>query len=243
MIFAINTSTPQFSIALIEEGGILIEEYLISPGRRNFRAFMPAVHSLFESTGSKIGDLRAIIVAIGPGSFTGLRVGLSVAKGIAYSLKIPLIGVSSLEAMAGQLPYTDYILCAIISSRIGEIFAALFRSDHEHRVIRIMEDTSLRLKDLGAIIDSPTLFIGNDFNEQGGSIKDLIGENAFLAPPHLWNIRASAVAALGLKRFLNNDFDDIRDLVPTYMRPPDIRPNPFPVIAGKQVSSHSERHK
>ncbi len=106
-----------------------------------------------------------------------------------------------------------------------------------------MEDTSLRLKDLGAIIDSPTLFIGNDFNEQGDSIKDLIGENAFLAPPHLWNIRASAVAALGLKRFLNNDFDDIRDLVPTYMRPPDIRPNPFPVIAGKQVSSHSERHK
>jgi len=237
MIFAINTSTPQFSIALIKEEGILIEEYLISPGRKNFRAFMPAVHSMFESTGSMIGDLKAIIVAMGPGSFTGLRVGLSVAKAIAHGLKIPLIGVSSLESMAGQLPYTTYTLCAIISSRMGEIFTALFRSDHEHGVIRIMEDTSFRLKDLGTIIDGPTLFIGNNFNDQGDSIKDLIGENAFLAPPYLWNIRASAVATLGLKRFINNNFDDIRDLVPTYMRPPDIRPNPFPVMSGEQISS------
>jgi tRNA threonylcarbamoyladenosine biosynthesis protein TsaB len=237
MIFAINTSTPQFSIALMEEEGILIEEYMISPGKKDFRAFMPAVHSLFKSTGSMIGDLRAILVAMGPGSFTGLRVGLSVAKGIAHGLKIPIIGVSSLESMAGQLPYTTYILCAIISSRTGEIFAALFRSDHEHRVIRIIEDTSLRLKDLGSIIDGPTLFIGNDFNDQGDFIKDLIGENAFLAPPYLWNIRASAVAALGLKRFVNNDFDNIRDLVPAYMRPPDIRPNPFQAMTEKHASS------
>jgi len=237
MIFAINTSTPQFSIALMKEEGVLIEEYIVSPGRKNFRAFMPVVHSIFESSGSIIGELKAIIVAMGPGSFTGLRVGLSVAKGIAHGLQIPIIGVSSLESMATQLSYTSYVLCPMISSRSGEVFTALFRFDHEHRMIRITEDGSLSLKALVPRIDGPTLFIGNDFDKQGCSIKDLIGEKAFLAPPHLWNLRASAVAALGLKRFLNNDFDDIRDLVPAYMKPPDIRPSPFPVMSGKQISS------
>ena len=233
MIFAINTSTPQFSIALMKKEGILIEEYIVSPGRRNFRAFMPIVHSIFESTGSMIEELKAIIVAMGPGSFTGLRVGLSVGKGIAHGLQIPIIGVSSLESMAAQLPYTPYVLCPMISSRSGEVFTALFRFDREYRMLRITEDSSLSLKSLASIINGPTLFIGNDFDAQGYLVKDLIGENAFLAPPHLWNLRASTVASLGLKRFLNNDFDDIRDLVPNYKRPPDIRPNPFPVMSGK----------
>ena len=237
MIFAINTSTPQFSIALMKKEGILIEEYIVSPGRKNFRAFMPVVHSIFESTGSMIEELKAIIVAMGPGSFTGLRVGLSVGKGIAHGLQIPIIGVSSLESMAAQLPYTTHVLCPMISSRSAEVFTALFRFDHEQKMIRIIEDSSLSFKALVSIINGPTLFIGNDFDTQGCPVKDLIGENAFLAPPHLWNLRASAVAALGLKRFLNNDFDDIRDLVPNYKRPPDIRPNPFPVMSGKQISS------
>ena len=237
MIFAINTSTTQFSIALIEERGNVVEEYLISPGGKNFRAFMPAVHSMLAYIGSMSEDLQAVVVAIGPGSFTGLRVGLSTAKGIAYGLNIPLIGVSSLEALAVQLPYSIYTLCTIISSRRGEIFAALFRWDEEHKLTRIMEDKSLQLKNLGSIVEGPTLFIGNSFNDQGDFIKDLIGEKAFIAPPHLWNIRASAVASLGLKRFFNRDFDDIRDLVPTYMRPPDIRPNPFPVLSEKDVFS------
>jgi len=233
MIFAINTSTPQFSIALMKKEGILIEEYIVSPGRRNFRAFMPIVHSIFESTGSMIEELKAIIVAMGPGSFTGLRVGLSVGKGIAHGLQIPIIGVSSLESMAVQLPSTPYVLCPMISSRSGEVFTALFRFDREYRMLRITEDSSLSLKSLASIINGPTLFIGNDFDAQGYLVKDLIGENAFLAPPHLWNLRASTVASLGLKRFLNNDFDDIQDLVPNYKRPPDIRPNPFPVMSGK----------
>jgi tRNA threonylcarbamoyladenosine biosynthesis protein TsaB len=237
MIFAINTSTPQFSIALMKQEGVLIEEYMGSPGRTNFSAFMPVVHFMFESKGCMLEELKAIIVAMGPGSFTGLRLGLSVAKGIACGLRIPIIGVSSLESMAAQLPYTTYVLCPMISSRSGEVFTALFRFDHEHRMIRITEDSSLSLKALVSIIDRPTLFIGNDFDAQGYSIKDLIGENALLAPPHLWNLKASAVAALGLNRFFNNDFDDIRDLIPAYKRPPDIRPNPFPFMSGKQISS------
>jgi hypothetical protein len=122
----------------------------------------------------------------------------------------------------------------MISSRKGEVFAALFKWDDKQRIIRIMEDTSFKIKDLNSIIEDPTLIIGNDINRQGYPLKEMIGENAYLAPPSLWNLRASAVALLGLKRFLKKDFDDIRDLSPIYRRPPDIRPNPFPLISEKE---------
>lgn len=234
MIFAINTSTSRFSVALIEEGGALVEEYLISPSGKNFRGLIPAVDSLFASTGVTVHDLRAVAVATGPGSFTGLRVGLSTAKGIAYSLNVPLIGVSSLEAMAYQMPYTEYTLCPIISSRKGDIFAALFKWDNEQGIVRVTEDRSLKMGKLSSLVAGPTLFMGNDFNKQGSCLGELLGENALLAPAYLWNLRASAIAFSGLKRFLKDDFDDIRDLAPTYLRGPDIRPNPFPVVTGKK---------
>ena len=232
MIFSINTSTTQFSVALLNEYGVLSAENIISSEKKSFDGFMPAVFSLFEYSGIGTKDLTAVVVAIGPGSFTGLRVGMSVAKGIAHSLDVPIIGVSSLESLASQIPYThNYCLCPMISSRKGEVFAALFKWESESTLVRTIEDRSIKLGDLPSIIDreTPTLFIGNDIDSQGNILKEMSESKAFLAPSHLWNLRASAVGALGLKRFIEKDFDDIRDLVPAYLRPPDIRPDPYQV--------------
>ncbi len=238
MIFAINTSTSRFSVALVEGvGGTLVEEYVISPSGKNFRGLIPAIDSLAASSGITWRHLKAVAVATGPGSFTGLRVGLSTAKGIAYSLNIPLIGVSSLEAMAYQMPYTEYTLCTMISSRKAEVFTALFKWDNEQGVVRISKDRSLNMDELGSLIAGPTLFIGNDFNKQASYLRKLLGEKAFLAPAYLWDLRASAIAFLGLKRFLNGDLDDIRGLAPAYLRAPDIRSNHFPVVTGKKGSA------
>jgi len=227
MILAVNTSTTQFSLALMREQGDILAEYLVSPGEKNFKSFMPAVYSLFDACGEDIKGLKAVVVARGPGSFTGLRVGLSMAKGVAQGLDIPIIGVSSLEAMANQLPFLKQPLCTLLSSRKGEVIFALFNWDDEKGMTRITEDQSLSFKDLAGFIKGPTYFIGNNFNAQHPMIKELIGADALTAPPCLWTLRASAVGALGLKRFANKDFDDIIDLVPDYLRPPDIRPSPF----------------
>ena len=75
------------------------------------------------------------------------------------------------------------------------------------------------------MLKKTTLILGNDLKNQGHLIQKLLGAKADLAPAHLWNLKASAIGMLGLKRFLARDFDDLRDLVPTYLRPPDIRPN------------------
>jgi len=191
----------------------------------NFRHFMPGIDFLLNASSVDRRDVKALIVAAGPGSFTGLRVGLSEAKGMAQGLGIPVIGVSSLEAMAAQLPYARHPVCPVIHSRKGEVFAALFRWNDDQQMIRTEEDTCLSIEDLPSIIVESTLFLGNDFNKQAHLIIQTLGRKAELAPAHLWNLKASAVGTLGLKRFLDHDFDDLQELVPTYLRPPDIRPN------------------
>ena len=192
---------------------------------------MPGIHFLFTSSKTKPEDIRALIVAKGPGSFTGLRVGLSAAKGMAQGLQIPIIGVSSLRAMAFQVPHMTHPICPIIDSRKGEVFIALFNLSDDHKIIRIKEDTCLKMGDLPSIIEGRTIFLGNDFKNQGRVITKMLGHKAVLAPVHLWNLKASAVGVVGLKRFLDDDFDDLRDLVPSYLRAPDIRPSPFPPIS------------
>ena len=200
---------------------------------------MPGMDFLLTNSNVVAKEIKALIVATGPGSFTGLRVGLSEAKGMAQGLQIPIIGVSSLEAMAAQLPFVTLPLCAIIDSRKGEVFAALFSWGDDQHMIKTQEDTCLRIEDLPSLIEKPTLFLGNDFNRQGPLLQEMLGPKAELAPPHLWNLKASAVGTLGLKRFLDQDFDDLQELVPTYLRPPDIRPNPYVPKSEKMATNDS----
>ncbi|MBN1624991.1 MAG: tRNA (adenosine(37)-N6)-threonylcarbamoyltransferase complex dimerization subunit type 1 TsaB [Deltaproteobacteria bacterium] len=227
MILAINTSTTQFSIALLRITGDVTAEYLIAPGEKNFRTFMPAVYSVFDACGRDIRDLKTVAVVTGPGSFTGLRVGLSMAKGVTQGLGIPIIGVSSLEAMANQMPFTKLPVCTLMSSRRGEIIFAVFKWDDAKGMTRLTEDRSVVFGDLAGFIKGPAFFLGNNFTAQEPEIRKLLKGNAITAPSHLWNIRASTVGVLGLKRFTANDFDSITDLVPEYLRPPDIRADPF----------------
>lgn len=229
MILSLNTSTVQYSMALMEENGVVTAEYFMTPGSKSFKGFMPALNDLLTRSLRPAGHIESIIVAIGPGSFTGLRVGLSTAKGFCQGMHIPIIGVSSLEAMANQLPHTRHPVCPIISSRKGVVFAALFRWSDEGKRIRFKEDSCLPMKDLPTFIDGNTLFLGNDFNGQKPEIVKLCGQKALIAPAPLWNLRASAVGALGLERFHQQDYDDLQDLVPSYLSHPDIRPNPFPI--------------
>jgi len=227
LILAINTSTSQFSTALVEEDGVLLAEYFMASLSKNYNALMPAIHSIFTESKSNIQDIKAVMITKGPGSFTGMRVGLATAKGMAQSLNIPVIAVSSLEALANQMPYTAFPLRPIIDSRKGEVFTALFHWSHNQKMIRIQEDTCLKIEDFPSVVNERTLFLGNNFNTQGPLIYKVLGQEALLAPSHLWNLRASAVATAGLKRFLEEDFDDLQDLVPSYLRPPHIRTNPL----------------
>ena len=223
MIFAINSSTAQYSVALLTLEGVIVSEYIITPKGKTFTGFMPAIDLILNMSGSDVSKINVVAAATGPGSFTGLRVGLSAAKGIAYSMKIPLIGVSGTEALASSISYTDKPICAMITSRRDEAFFALFIREKDGKIIRQSDDKSMNVKEIGELLDVPAIIIGNDFEKQKLLLEKSGNDKISFARQDHWNLRASSVGIQGLKRFHNNDFDDVTDVVPNYLRSPDIR--------------------
>ena len=223
MILAINSSTFQYSIALMTLNGVIVAEYMVIPKGNTFTGFIPAIDLLLDSTGTNISRISVVAVATGPGSFTGLRVGLAAAKGIAYSMNIPLIGISGTEAIASSIPYTEMRICGLVASRRDEAFYAFFRWEKEN-IVRQSDDRSMKIREIGLLIQEPTVIVGNDFERQKRLLLESGSNSIIYAGQNHWNLRASSVGILGLKRFHNNDFDNVRDVVPNYLQPPDIRP-------------------
>ena len=240
ILLAIEASQRTGGVAVRDAHGVAHVEWL-SPAARFDDDLLPAIDRLYGRLGLSPARTGAVAVSIGPGGFTGLRVGLSLAKGLVQGLRINIIGVSSLEALACQIPFTPYPLCPMIDSRRGEVFTALFRREKDDRLVRISEDASLKMSELVSLIDKTAIFLGNDFPVQGEMVKKLFGHGALLAPPHLWNLRASSIGTLGFRRFVEGDFDDLRELIPAYLRPPDIRPNPAPLVSVETESLQKEK--
>jgi tRNA threonylcarbamoyladenosine biosynthesis protein TsaB len=227
VILAINTSTPQFSLALVGESGALLAEWTLSPRTKDFRHFMTALDRLLQVSGVSLEEIRALAVAKGPGSFTGLRVGLSAAKGICEGLEVPIVAVSSLEALASQCPGVSIPICPMIDSRKEEVFAALYTWSSHQELVRLAPETCLKVQELSGIIKESAFVLGTDFNRQRDSIASAVGDRAVIAPPSFWNLRAATVGMMGAIRVRAQAFDCLREVVPSYLRPPDIRPNPY----------------
>lgn len=226
MILALSTSTPQFGAALMTTQGTVLAEVASGAGHGNFRGLMPAVDFMIQACKIPVEEIEAVVVAKGPGSFTGLRVGLSAAKGMARGLGIPLVGVSSLAALAFRIPFSDHPVCAVLDSRKGELFYGIYNRPLDGPVALLREEDCIRESDLQKVIEEPAVFIGNDYLRQEPLIRGILGDRFIPAPPALWHPAASAVGGLGLERYLRGETHDLCDLVPVYFRPPDIRSGP-----------------
>lgn len=231
MILAINTSTLQFSLGLSGMDGELQAECILSTPHKHFGELFPALDFLLNSSQKTPADIRAVAVATGPGSFTGLRVGLAMAKGICHGLHLPLIGVSTLEALANQIPCSNLPVTPMVDSRRGEVFVARFLWNAASRDMnRVMEDRCVKIEDLPRICEEATILIGNHLSKQAPILRKIMGQKAVPAPEDKWHLRAATIAKLGLQRLRKGDTDILEDLAPRYFRPPDIRPNPHPLL-------------
>ncbi|MBW1947948.1 MAG: tRNA (adenosine(37)-N6)-threonylcarbamoyltransferase complex dimerization subunit type 1 TsaB [Deltaproteobacteria bacterium] len=232
LILALNTTTMQYGLALLREAGSVVAEEIREGRDRRFGGLLPVLGRMLEESRASLQSLKAVAVATGPGSFTGLRVGLSAAKGLCHGLGIPLIGISSLEALAHQVPFSPGPVCALVDSRRGEFFVARFRHTENGRLQRTTDDECLGADDLRDRAWEPAVWIGNDYSKQAPILEQALDGTALLAPPQMWHIRASSVGALAMERLRKGDTDDLGTLKPLYHRPPDIRPNPYPLRGG-----------
>lgn len=228
MLLAINTTSRHFGLALLEEDGTVIAEHLSWGVKEGFSQLFPALEGLLKASSTRMEGLRAVAVATGPGSFTGLRVGISTAKGLCHALGAHLLGISSLEALAFQIPYASLPITALADSRKGEVFVAQFQGDGTGDLVRLCEDRSVPLSEVSSHVRAPTVVVGALPCTQAAQAADLL-PGALCAPRPLWGLRPSCVGALGLKRLSRGERDAPHLLEPVYLRPPDIRSNPYPL--------------
>jgi len=223
MQLTIDTSSQKIGIALSNTDKI-VQEYMWHSQENHTRELMPGIMGLLECHNVTIHAIDCIFVAKGPGSFNGLRVGMSTAKGLALALNIPLIGISTLAAEAYLHAGSDLPLCPLHEAGHGEVAAALFQMVKEEWQ-QLQEEHITTIDQLPSVIGNNVTFCGEITTALAAEIKNVFGEQANIFPLPDNICRASLIAQLGLKRLAEKDFDNASTIQPLYLRrPPITRP-------------------
>lgn len=217
LVMGIETSTMSGGVALLSGQGVICE-YTLNVKATYSERLLPSIDRALQDAGITLDHVEGLAVAVGPGSFTGLRIGLSTAKGLAVAGGQPLVGVSTLEAMAWTLPFCAYPVCPILDARKGEIYCALFRHEGD-RLIRLTDDSAIAPGVLLNHIRQPTVFLGDGLAVYEGLVRSQLKELALFPPLAGRGGRAAAVAELGRRLLLRGHRDDLAQLAPHYLRP------------------------
>lgn len=215
-VLAIDTSNAALGVALLE-GDKVLGEYITNLKKNHSVRIMPAMQMLMNDCGKVPGDLTKIVVAKGPGSYTGIRIGVTIAKTLAWTLNIPLVGVSSLAVLAaGTGRYFSGEVSPIFDARRGQVYTGLYQFNHgqlevlQEDDVVMMTDWSKRL----AASSGPILFVGEDLRIHRSVIEEALGQKAIFAEITENNPRPSELALLGKDK----PGEDIHSFVPNYIR-------------------------
>ena len=218
LILAFETSAKAASVALTENGKLLGESYQ-NTGLTHSQTLMVMAEDLLKQCGKTVKDITAVAVAEGPGSFTGVRIGVAAAKGFAWGREIPCYGISTLEAMALSLGAYEGYVCACMDARRNQVYNALFYVN-QGRLERFTEDRAIALADLKEElehIDGPIFLVGDGANLTHRTLSADIPE-LILPPEHQVHQRAVGVALLAEARAAAGETGDGNALSPNYLR-------------------------
>ena len=219
-ILAVDTSATAASVAVAEENK-LIGECSINTALTHSQTLMPMVDELLKNTGLSVNDIDAVAVNAGPGSFTGVRIGVAAVKGIAFPKNLPCVSVSTLESMAYNMLGNDCIVCSVMDARCSQVYNALFRVKG-CTVTRMTDDRALSLTDLKnelRNINEKVVLVGD------GAVlcSKFLGEeleNIMLAPFNNRIQTASSVAYAAFEKINNGETVKADELMPVYLRLP-----------------------
>jgi tRNA threonylcarbamoyladenosine biosynthesis protein TsaB len=219
IILGIDTSTKSGSVAILKDEELLAEATL-HRNKTHSERLLPSIKYILKECDLNLNALDALAVTTGPGSFTGLRIGLSTLKGLGWALEKPLLGISTLHALACNIPYTTQKICPILDARKKEVYTALF-SSKDGEVIRETEDMVIDPSELMKKLKGKIIFLGDGVRTYGSFIENNWKQKAPLLFAHetLWNIHASNICRLGeiaLKEGKNKNAGEINL---NYIRP------------------------
>lgn len=221
-ILAIDTSTMLGGIAIMDES-LLIAESRLNVRSTHSERLMTEIEHCLKQSGIKISDIDVFAVATGPGSFTGLRIGVSTIKGFSYATGKPIVSVPTLEALAWNFPYSRYPVCTMLDARKKEVYAALFRWEEGENLIRLINETSAKPEEfardaLRVTHDDKFIFAGEGAALYRDKIIEVMGEKAIFASPEKTVPSPANVAVLGLKKAKSGEFSEPISLTPMYIR-------------------------
>jgi tRNA threonylcarbamoyladenosine biosynthesis protein TsaB len=218
-ILALDTATKSCSVALTDNGTVSAELTTLKD-QTHSKHLMELIHSVFEIAGTGIRDVDGFAVTIGPGSFTGLRIGISTIKGLAHAMGKPVVGVSSLKALAWQCADENHCIYPFLDARKGEVYWASYLFEGA----RLVQKTAARATAPEAALEdikNPCVFIGNGAQLYRKQIKSKLGHFAHFVPKDKDILKASSIALLSLERFNAREVDEAGSLIPHYIRKSD----------------------
>lgn len=217
-ILSIESSALAASAA-VTDCGILLAEEFTQNGLTHSATLLPAVSEALKKSGLDIENIDIIAVTEGPGSFSGLRIGITTAKTLAYAANKKIVGVCTLAALAANLPYTDAVLCPIMDARRNQVYNALYEWDNlkllTKREPRAISAEELAL-DIKENIDKDVIFVGDGVLRFKEYFLGELGEKARFAPLHLCAARASSAAFLA--ESMADKAKNPMELNPIYLR-------------------------
>ncbi len=218
-ILGIETSTKTGSVAVVSENGV-IAQYSLNIEVTHSERLMSTVDRVLKDSGIALADMDGFAVAIGPGSFTGLRIGLAAVKGLAFATGKPVAAVPTLKALAWNLPQATHPVCPLLDARKNEVYAALYHYQGPE-LVQLMLETNIPISELAAKISGVVLFTGEASRLYRGAIELAMGERAQFAPMTACLPSAAAVGEIGLGMLQNGEQIDPDSLVPLYIRRPE----------------------
>jgi len=214
-LLAIDSSNHVLGVAIMKNEQV-IGEIVTNLIKNHSPRLMPAIEKVMADVGMKVEELDRIAVAKGPGSYTGIRIGITTAKTLAWALNIPIVGVSSLEILAYQGRFFEGYICPFFDARRGLVFTGLYKWE-DNQLISVYEDKNIMMETVLEKLKSEgksVLFLSPDIEEFSDRIKEVLGESAVIpnGPYHI-----ASPSHLGLAS-LNYEADSTHELTPSYLR-------------------------
>ncbi len=215
-----DTSTLTGAAALLE-GDTVVAECRLNLAVTHSERLLPAIDHVLKAAGRTLAEVDGLAVAVGPGSFTGLRIGLSTLKSLAFAARKPLAGVPTLDALAWSLPFALHPVCPILDAKKGEVYTALYRTD-AGRLDRLWDYRAVAPEALAvalvAELHGPVVFLGDGVAPFAPLLGRILGADARFAPPAQRLPSAVTVAELGHAALERGESADPATLTPLYLR-------------------------